>query len=237
MRLVVCVLAAAFLGAAFGFRAPVSRVSRGMQLGARKHQARKYGDFLDGLPLPNKYADKMDGLVEQMDLEDTIEEEQRTSVLGDALRRERTRNLEEVAKMDSWADDPMVSYRTNIPKEKNWSDYAIALCIESLNRSFGISTGIELIDGGLFVAEEEDGEDDEDEKEEEDLEFSPGQLLGIIDWFEFDIHARDLMPEWTSEGERGEQVRNNVKGWIEFHTKKKDARFEDGIWKWDPEGR
>jgi len=63
-------------------------------------------------------------------------------------------------------------------------------------------------------------------------ELSDEQRIGVIDWSLFELHAEELIEGFTTT----QKVRTKVIGWINFHRKKKDIRFEHDTWVWDPLG-
>ena len=112
------------------------RVGRGsMALGARKHLAVTYGNFLDALP--RKKTKKITDLAEKLGIDERVQNA--APATGDEQRRERERNLKVVAK----TQDPTPNLQAP-PKRRKWSDEEVSVAIECLNRSYSRRSREEL---------------------------------------------------------------------------------------------
>jgi hypothetical protein len=210
---------------------------------ARKHLAVRYGDALDNLKRESKYTERMEEAAGRMNID--VDAEQDGAVSGADKRRTRNRNLQETVE----TQPDMVDYLTRAEKERNWNEEEIVAAVTCLNLSFGIDPdNVEEIEG-LNELYDEDEEEDEEEDENgyiNDLqawsetfeadEERKDRLDGAIDWDEFAVHANGLVVHFDRSYGECPQVRNRVQGWLEFHIKKRDIRFEEGVWVWDPAG-
>lgn len=214
-------------------------------LEARKHLAVRYGDALDNLKRENVYSEKLEETAARMDID--LDAEQEDAISGQDQRRKRIRDLNE---MEATQPEQM-DYLTRVQKEHNWTPEEIISAITCLNLSYGIDPENihEQEDAELdFLYDEEEG-GEIFEVEEDDLmmehawteafeEEREGQsrLDGPINWDEFAVHANDMVVHFERTYGECAQVRNRVQGWLEFHIKKRDIRFENNLWVWDPAG-
>lgn len=112
-------------------------VGGSMALGARKHLAVTYGNFLDALP--RKKTKKIADLAEKLGIDERLQNA--GPATGDEQRRERERNLKVVAK----TQDPTPNLQAP-PKRRKWSDEEVSVAIECLNRSYSKRSREELSD-------------------------------------------------------------------------------------------
>lgn len=222
---------------------------------ARKHLAVRYGDALDNLKRANRFQDKLEESAERMNID--LDQEQTEAVSGSDKRRTRNRNLKE-----TFEEQPEgIDYFTRKEKERNWSPDEIIAAVTCLNLSYGVDPENPDIDDGLDELYEQ-AEAEEDGKDGDDMEAGDGddegedflndlkawsetfeadqenedRLSGGIDWDEYATHANDVVVHFGRTYGESPQVRNRVQGWLEFHIKKRDIRFEEGVWVWDPAG-
>ena len=221
-----------------------TRKYRVSALSARKHLAVRYGDALDNLKRENKYSEKLEEVAERMDL--NLDAEQEEAISGSDQRRKRIRDLKEAE-----ATQPdNIDYLTRKEKERNWTPEEIIAAVTCLNLSYGIDPQ-QTQDAELdfLYDENEEGEKEEEEEEEgeEVIEHAwseafeaeleeKDRLEGSIDWDQFAIHANDAVIHFGRTYGESAQVRNRVQGWLEFHIRKTDIRFENNVWVWDPAG-
>ena len=238
MRALLLVVLAVGLHHTAGFTLNAKKYRSSTVLLARKHLAVRYGDALDNLKRENKYSDKLEEAAARMDLD--LDSEQEKAISGSDQRRKRIRDLKEAE-----ATQPEnIDYGTRTEKERNWTPEEIITTVTCLNLSYGINPE-EIKDAELdflYEGDEEGGQDGDEliehawseafevEQEERD------RLAGAIDWDEFASHANDVVVHFGRTYGESAQVRNRVQGWLEFHIKKRDIRFENNVWVWDPAG-
>ena len=237
-------------------KATISRISsmRGLirprpstTLFARKHLAVRYGDALDNLKRANKYQERLEETAERMNID--LDQEQDEAVSGMDKRRSRNRDLKE-----TFADQPEgIDYLTRKEKERNWTPEEIIAAVTCLNLSYGIDPENPEVDDGLDeLYERLDDDDAEDITSDENDDYltdlnawsetfeaekeNEDRLNSGINWDEFAIHANEEVVHFGRTYGECPQVRNRVQGWLEFHIKKRDIRFEEGAWLWDPAG-
>lgn len=219
---------------------------------ARKHLAVRYGDALDNLKRANKFQDKLEETAERMNID--LDQEQDEAVSGIDKRRLRNRDLKE-----TFADQPEgLDYLTRKEKERNWTPEEIIAAVTCLNLSYGIDPENPEIDDGLDELYERLDEEDSEEgsgmikESEDDNDYltdlnawsetfeadqeNEDRLSSDINWEEFAVHANEEVIHFGRTYGECPQVRNRVQGWLEFHIKKRDIRFEEGAWLWDPAG-
>ena len=184
-----------------------SRGGSSTALGARKHLAVTYGNFLESIP--RKKPKKLVELADRLGIDESVQAE--GAATGDEQRRARTRDLKKVAE----TQPPLPNLHPPTARRK-WTDEEVAVAIECLNRSYGGRSREEL---------------------------SEEQRVGVIDWSLFDLHAEELIADYTLQGGQGAEgaegagkVRSKVMSWINYHRRKRDIRFEHDTWVWDPEG-
>jgi hypothetical protein len=95
---------------------------------------------------------------------------------------------------------PTFDYGSSM-KTRKWSQDQINDVIECLNRSYNGKERSELTDE---------------------------ERVGVIDWFEFDKHADEVIESYADD----EKLRKKVKSWVEYHREKKEIRFENDTWLW-----